>query len=203
MTGKKHLITAAILAAVGATATFGSIAMAQPGQMRGGPGAGFAQFDLDGDGQITAEEIETLRARQTEGLDADGDGLLSAEEIAAHHMRQMQAMIEARAEGLVGMLDRDGDGLLSATELAASRVALVPSMPLPDIARLDTDGDGQISEAEFDAGRRAMREAMRDGKQRARDGQQGQRREHRPMMRGEGPGQPPASRAPVEAPPAQ
>lgn len=71
---------------------------------------GFAAFDSDGDGVITAEEwaegLESLPPRLRAALGAEDDRL------------------ERRAAAMIRLFDADGDGLLSAEELVSGMAAL-------------------------------------------------------------------------------
>lgn len=93
-------------------------------------------FDLDGDGKLSAKEIEAMLARQ--GID------LSAEETAR----------------ILAAVDRDGDGLIDREELGAFLEDWFAGDPTYDddlalaFRALDKNGDGQ-----FDVGE--LREALR------------------------------------------
>ncbi len=148
-------------------------------EAREGPRAGFAEIDADGDGLVTAAELEALAAARFAAADADGDGGLSAEEL-------LGAGGDRRAERVARMLDRldsDGDGLLQRSELEAGRGGPRGGGGLERfIARADTDGDGALSEAEFDA----ARERMAD--RRGGPGPHGPRGPHGGGHGGDGPG---------------
>lgn len=113
----------------------------------------FEALDADGNGAITAEEIQAQLDERFNEADADGDGSISREEFIA----RAQTGAAERAERMFDRLDADGDGTLSRDVLAA-RQRRGPS-PERMIERLDTDGDGAVSEEEFQAGmeRRAER----------------------------------------------
>lgn len=104
---------------------------------------GFGQIDADGDGRITAAEIEDLRAARFAELDADGDGAVSRDEFLAHAAVQASE----RAGRMFDRLDADGDGMLGPDALQA-RFGRGPDAERM-IGRLDTDGDGAISAEEF------------------------------------------------------
>lgn len=78
-----------------------------------GPTKKFEEMDIDGDGNITPEEIdahkeimrEKMKAMREEKLDkkfeemdTDGDGLLSKEEMASHHEAMKEKREERRGE---------------------------------------------------------------------------------------------------------
>jgi Ca2+-binding EF-hand superfamily protein len=137
----------AAIAALLATGTGVALAQSGPGMMQGmrgeGPMAMFGEFDADGDGRVTAAEIEAYRAARFAELDADGNGQVSRQEFMDH------AAVRAgeRAGTMFDRLDADGDGALSRDAIEARRGA-GPDLERM-IARFDADGDGAISEAEM------------------------------------------------------
>ena len=104
----------------------------------------FAELDADGDGQITAADIEARRAARLAEIDANGDGGIDVDEFTAH----AAARASARASEMFARLDADGDGVLS-----ADAIAMLAGGPGPQrmLDRADSDNSGGVSEAEFDA----------------------------------------------------
>ncbi|MER2508624.1 MAG: EF-hand domain-containing protein [Amaricoccus sp.] len=93
----------------------------------------FTEADADGDGTLTAVEIETYRGAQFGAADANGDGKVSLDEFATVYFARIRPqMVDAFQS-----FDDDGDGAITSAELEA-RVADV-------IDRLDRDGDGALS----------------------------------------------------------
>ncbi|RHZ93870.1 EF-hand domain-containing protein [Cereibacter sphaeroides] len=96
-----------------------------------------------------------------EAGDTDGDGSLSAAELDA--LLTMESGGEAEdapsSNPLVALADQDGDGVISADEMIAAQAAAAPPPPPPAktgglavlIARADKDGDGALSSAEIEA----------------------------------------------------
>jgi hypothetical protein len=90
------------------------------------------KYDVDGDGQLSEAERETLRA-----------------DMKKHHSRQpKQSREEMRKK-----YDTDGDGQLSETERAALRADMQKrkgKRPCREqiMKKYDTDGDGKLSETE-------------------------------------------------------
>jgi len=156
MTGKTYIGGAAL--AIALTATFAlADARGMGDGMRGegmGPRMDFATMDADGDGSITAEDLEALRDRRFTMLDADGDGQVSRQEF----MDRAAAQAGERAGTMFDRMDADGDGTLGRDAIEARRG------PGPDadrlIARFDSDGDGAVSQAEFDSARASWRDRM-------------------------------------------
>ena len=134
-----------------------------------------AQYDANGDGTVTVEEIQAGRAAEFQLNDGNGDGALSLEELQAL-MEQKRA--ERSAERFA-RLDTDGNGTVSVTEFQAKApgkragsaatmfgladanadnaldAAEFAALKSPEgrlwrhFARMDTDGNGVISETEF------------------------------------------------------
>lgn len=113
-----------------------------------------AAIDIDGDGNITAEERAAHRATMFDQMDADGDGYLSEQEVEAfraakraEHQQKRAEMMEKRQEHRREMMeqrkaamDSDGDGAISRDEFVVAES--------PRLAKIDTNGDGVISAEE-------------------------------------------------------
>ena len=104
---------------------------------RGGPGDLIANvrhlmatYNTDGDGIVTQEELNAVRAEELATYDANGDGVLSLEEFQAlwlaHLFEQMVDQFQA--------LDADGDGLITEEEFNAALANI--------LRRLNQAGDG-------------------------------------------------------------
>jgi Ca2+-binding EF-hand superfamily protein len=116
------------------------------------------EFDADGDGKLSKEELEAARAaKKAEFLarfDTDGDGELSKEECAAARetlREEAEARRAAKYAELLAEFDSDGDGKLSEEEMAAARAAKKAEI----LAEFDVDGDGELNEEERAAARAA------------------------------------------------
>lgn len=144
-------------------------AAALPIQQAGGLRQLFDNFDADGDGRISAADLECL-LRRVGGLpgcsedaasmlwaaDLDGDGYISLEEFASvcgageevRHTEELRTAFE--------VYDRNGDGVITPEELhqvlnglmgkGVATLAECRGM----IRAVDCDGDGAISFDEFD-----------------------------------------------------
>lgn len=137
------MMTAAMALLVGS-----SLALALgPG---GGPGhsggqRGVFQFDENGDGQLTREEVASVRGDRFSMMDADEDGVLSQEEFEAGARALMEAWVLERFRAA----DSNGDGVVSEAEVLES----LEDRAMPRMGRrfgwLDGDGDGSVTESEF------------------------------------------------------
>ncbi len=129
------------------------------------------QFDVNQDGSISGEEVQSVLNERFTTADTNTDGLLTQEEITVareveHQERSAKRFAELdtdgngslsleefqagkppagkhgdRSEGMLSRLDLDGDGMLSSIEM---------NSPLVDkFTRMDTNGDGVISTEEL------------------------------------------------------
>ncbi len=142
----KMMISAVVIAALGVTAVAASAK--EGGKMRHmrGQMPSFEQLDTNGDGFITAEELQARAAERFSGIDANGDGVITKEELAAHAEAQGNSRMSKGIERMLSRMDANGDGQLSVDEMKpkTDRSAKM-------IEKFDTDGDGKISKAEFEA----------------------------------------------------
>jgi len=154
MTQKSRLISVALLAALAAP----GVALARDGMMGGmgqgghmgmggpgmGPGMDFAEIDTNGDGKITQDELDTMKAKRFAEADANGDGKVTADEIETQMAARMADRMARGARMMVAFADENGDGALTADEMGGGREGAM-------LMRLDKDGDGAVSQEEFDA----------------------------------------------------
>lgn len=126
-----------------------------------GPAGGmsFETLDVDGSGEITAEDLDAMRAGRFAEIDADGDGSVTEAEFLAH----VQARAAERAAGMFARFDADGDGVVGrdAFEARFGQGGPGPRM----LERFDTDSSGGISAEEFETAHETMSEhrGMRRG----------------------------------------
>ena len=119
---------------------------------RGGEPMSFETLDVDGSGEITAEDLAALADNRFDGFDTNGDGSVSQDEFVAAHV----ARAEERAAEMFARLDADGDGALSRDVLESRRGGERRGARM--IERFDTDGSGGVSAEEFEEARAHMRE---------------------------------------------
>lgn len=137
-----------LIAALLAVLTTGTALAERPDK-----GRHFEALDTDGDGRLSAEELNQIpgygRASAEERfarLDADNSGFVTRQEM--HQARERRR--EQRPK--FSELDTDGDRQLSASELDAIPTRRDRS-PEERFARLDRNSDGYVSQDELRAGR--------------------------------------------------
>lgn len=116
----------------------------------------FEELDADSSGEITAEDLETMRTERFATMDTDGDGSINEAEFVA----KAQADAQERAAAMFARLDADGDGVLSQDVLQSRSRGGNPERM---ISRLDTDDSGGVSAEEFEAGMEKMAERRNKG----------------------------------------
>jgi Ca2+-binding EF-hand superfamily protein len=127
----KQLVMLAAVAALG----FGAAA-AKPGHdPEGGPGGHFDRMDKNGDGKITADEMDASHREMVDAADTNRDGAITREEMRALHERKIAER----------MGDTNGDGSVSRAEFDAKSKERFDA--------LDTNKDGVISADEAKKGR--------------------------------------------------
>jgi|LGOV01.1.fsa_nt_gb Ca2+-binding EF-hand superfamily protein len=144
----KTLITATALTALLATTAFAS------GNGGGNPGAGFLdEWDTNGDGQVTVEDVASRRSDVFVSFDADDNGILDAEEYAffdearatSHDGEEEKGGHGGERKAAVGMTlpfnDVDGDGSVSMEEFIGQSAAW--------LALVDRNGDGVVTTNDF------------------------------------------------------
>ncbi|WP_223420733.1 EF-hand domain-containing protein [Tateyamaria pelophila] len=117
-------------------------------------GPDFSILDMDGNGEITIEEMQASAQSRFDEVDTDGDGFVSQAELAAHS----NARAAERAERMISRMDADDDGKLSPEEMMHRR------NPERFFSRMDTDDSGSISAEEFKEARGGMKDRGRHRK---------------------------------------
>ncbi len=112
------------------------------------------KIDLNGDGNITREEIEAGKAERFASADIDGSGAITFDEFNAFAEAEKARREAERRQRTFERLDANGDGQVSAEEHAAMKPARMERM----FDRIDTDDDGVITEAEREAAHEKMKE---------------------------------------------
>ncbi|KAL8161145.1 hypothetical protein V2J09_012634 [Rumex salicifolius] len=130
----------------------------------------FQKFDANGDGRISASELESLLralgsetsqeevSRMMSEMDKDGDGFIDLNEFAEFH-RGSEEILDDSGNGnrelreAFDMYDKDKNGLISARELHTVLKSLGEKVSMKDcskmISSVDADGDGHVNFEEF------------------------------------------------------
>ncbi|QFT69822.1 EF hand [Labrenzia sp. THAF35] len=119
-----------------------------------GPGAHFIEnWDLNGDGAVTAEEARERRGNVFASFDANDDGFLDAEEYVLFDEARAQDQAENEPKGMgkgarnpangmrLEVNDIDGDGKVSEAEFLDNASSW--------IEMIDRNGDGVVTVADF------------------------------------------------------
>ena len=134
-----------------------NITVAQPGGWGSGQGQGngdraqmrqermqkrvdrlMTKFDTNQDGQITLDEVQSVRAEHFGQMDADGNSLVSAEELESFKAKMREQYQNDATQNRRGRGQRGGKGGKCDGSGRGNR-----------LQGLDNDGDGQISRNEF------------------------------------------------------
>ena len=119
--------------AVAGAALLAATAYAAEG--RGGHGGGhWDKMDANGDGELSADEMDAKTAEFLSKADTDGNGSISKDEMKAFHEARRAERKEARNP------DKNGDGVVDRTEYLNAAQERFDKM--------DKDGNGVISEDE-------------------------------------------------------
>lgn len=106
---------------------------ARRGMMGGGMMADLAEFDADGDGALSPDELRAARAERFARADANGDASLTMAEFATLWAERTDRMMVRMFQ----RLDRDGDLAVTKDETARATRNVVE--------RMDRNGDGALS----------------------------------------------------------
>lgn len=102
----------------------------------------FNQFDADGDGTITEQEVKDKLSATLTGNDVNANGSLNLSEFEAIWLEQTRfKMVD-----VFQRLDEDGNGEITEAEISVKRTALMD--------HVDRNGDGQITKKEIKRGHR-------------------------------------------------
>ena len=123
----------------------------------------FQQFDTNGDGVLTKEEIlhgyqtimpfdyaEREVQRIMTEVDIDKSGTIDYNEFVLATINKQKLLNKEKLEATFRMFDKDGNGTISGDEIKAVLGKSVDMKVLDDmIKEVDTNGDGEISLVEF------------------------------------------------------
>ena len=106
----------------------------------------FREFDADGDGLLTPEEVPDELQGVLGIADQNGDGLLALGELlTTDALDDPRIMFEQELLGFLASVDGDGDGAFALTDLP-----LLDRIPFaPQFKELDTNADDLVDEAEL------------------------------------------------------
>ncbi len=116
-----------------------------------------SEFDTNGDGEVSAEELtaglkaqrEKMQAQMANQMMQSGQmGMLQASMGQGMDLSKLDSKM---SQDIISEKDANEDGVLSAEELGVSE---------DNLSAVDTDGDGSVSEAELTAALASKREAM-------------------------------------------
>ena len=125
----------ALFAALAATGLLAAgLAIAAPQGKAGMHGSSFETLDANGDGAVSTQEFDAVRAAHLAELDGNNDGMVSFDE----HKAAREARIRAH---FVSRHDQDGDGRVSVDEMAVRGEG--------HFERMDRNGDGSITRDEL------------------------------------------------------
>ena len=108
----------------------------------------FENFDINNDGKLSIEEIETKRDSMVQSMDLNGDKMVSTQELMQQHAKRADLF----AKRMIKKLDANGDGSLSFKELKKSQQWKLSRM----FYRLDKDLDGFITKEEAQLAKKNM-----------------------------------------------
>ena len=100
-----------------------------------------ADYDANGDGMITQEEVQTGRALEFQGIDLDASGYLSVMEV--------QLWLEQQQGRQFDHLDIDHNGMLSKAEFVDARTGRALRIASKTFKLTDTNGDGLLGLSEY------------------------------------------------------
>lgn len=145
------------------------------GKMGGkGPMLEFSVLDLNGDGQLTQDEMKTAMAAEAAkrfvAADSNGDGALSVDEMLARADSDHSERLQRRVTKMVEKRDTNGDGLLSAEEMRPSGDK-VGERQARMFAKLDQNEDGSLNAEEFAAMKERFSKKRHGNKEGGKDGQ--------------------------------
>ena len=125
----------------------------------------FEQIDANGDGYISAEELDVSQrdtldeqnSKTMSMLDKNGDGSVSMSEYTEFYSSISKEKSKQELESNFKALDTNNDGELDVEELKSFRESTFDTTNQTIIDSLDTDKDGKISREEFEAFVKSMK----------------------------------------------
>lgn len=141
------IVAVSLLVSAGWVAAAGQAEDDHGHKMRKGPNPmiNFEQADVNGDGQLTKDEMTQYAQFQFTQSDTNQDGFLDRAELAANMVKKMQNRMQKRQDRMLSKLDANDDGKLSFTELHGAMAERGNKM----FQRMDRDGNGTLSQDEL------------------------------------------------------
>jgi len=140
----RNLMTAGLLLALSAPAV-----LAKPDKGPHFP----PEYDLNGDGSVTSDEVTTARTAEFTAMDTDASGYASIAEI--------EAWLTAKQTERFTALDSDESSALSQAEFVGSATGKQARRAAKAFKIGDTDQNGELSSAEFAALRPVSQDLIR------------------------------------------
>lgn len=100
-----------------------------------------SNYDSNGDGTVTMDEVQASRTAEFAAIDSNGDGYAGLAEFIAWGETQQAAQFNT--------LDTDQNGALSETEFVGSKTGRHATMASEIFKLADSDGSASLSPAEF------------------------------------------------------
>ena len=163
--------TSLLLASVAAGLTLAGSAMARDAQPPRMDMPVFEEIDLDGNGGVTAEEMQqardAMKAARFAQADTNGDGALSVDELTAAAQNDRADRMAERIARMVERFDDNDDGMLQADEMGRDGAQRGGDRMF---SRADANNDGSLSAEEYADAQTRMAERGDRGERGGRDG---------------------------------
>ena len=109
------------------------------------PMINFDQADINGDGQVTKQELQQYAQVQFATSDKNQDGFLESAELAADMSKRIAERLKQNGERMISKLDENGDDKLSFDEINNRMAKRGDKM----FDRMDRNDDGTLSADEL------------------------------------------------------
>jgi Ca2+-binding EF-hand superfamily protein len=127
------------------------------------------RFDVNEDGQITLDEVQSQRVAKFNQMDADGNGFVTVEEVKA----AVALKKEQRLEKAFNKIDTDGDGVLSLAEFKDSKKKPLQKELAVDEPNDDPNAETRRGERGDKAAKQSKGKGENNGKKGENNGKKG------------------------------